>query len=154
MRVKQIQAWTAGDYTGQFLRNRGPVGTLEDWLGLTTAPKPSHELTPYKLPIGYAPVTWGELIRRLQAAGFVEQRHPNVSHRQFVHPDAGRVAMPFFQGHSSWPLRVSTRLSHGRSWFQLAMFWSTICNLLIFRRLPSDPNLRVEPTASLKPSSC
>jgi len=35
-------------------------------------------------------VTWGELIRRLKAAGFVEQRHGKGSHRQFMHPD-GRV---------------------------------------------------------------
>jgi predicted RNA binding protein YcfA (HicA-like mRNA interferase family) len=35
-------------------------------------------------------VTWGELIRRLQAAGFVEQRRDG-SHRQFAHPDNGRV---------------------------------------------------------------
>jgi len=76
---------------GTFLRNRGPGRTLGDWLGLTTVPKPSHELTPDKLPIGYAPVTWGELIRRLQAAGFVEQRRGKGSHRQFVHPDNGRV---------------------------------------------------------------
>jgi predicted RNA binding protein YcfA (HicA-like mRNA interferase family)/predicted RNase H-like HicB family nuclease len=59
-------------------------------LALTTVPKPSHELTPDKLPIGYAPVTWGELIRRLQAAGFVEGRRGTGSHRQFVHPDNGR----------------------------------------------------------------
>ena len=31
---------------GTFLRNRGPARTLGDWLGLTTVPKPSHELTP------------------------------------------------------------------------------------------------------------
>jgi len=36
-------------------------------------------------------VTWGELIRRLKAAGFVEQRHGKGSHRQFVHPEGGRV---------------------------------------------------------------
>jgi hypothetical protein len=59
---------------GTFLRNRGPVGTLGDSLALTTVPKPSQEFTPDKLPIGFTPVTWGELIRRLQAAGFVEQR--------------------------------------------------------------------------------
>ena len=32
-------------------------------------------------------MTWGELIRRLKAAGFVEQRTGKGSHRQFVHPD-------------------------------------------------------------------
>ena len=36
-------------------------------------------------------MTWGELIRRLQAAGFVEQRRDMGSHRQFAHPDNGRV---------------------------------------------------------------
>jgi predicted RNA binding protein YcfA (HicA-like mRNA interferase family) len=36
-------------------------------------------------------VTWGELMRRLTAAGFVEQRHGKGSHRQFVHPESGRV---------------------------------------------------------------
>jgi len=30
-------------------------------------------------------VTWGELMRRLQAAGFVEPRRGKGSHRQFVH---------------------------------------------------------------------
>ena len=35
-------------------------------------------------------MTWGELIRRLKSAGFVEQRHGKGSHRQLVHPD-GRV---------------------------------------------------------------
>src|ERR1700682_708324 len=41
---------------GTFPRNRGPVRTLGDWLGLTTVPKPSRESTPDKLTIGYAPV--------------------------------------------------------------------------------------------------
>jgi predicted RNA binding protein YcfA (HicA-like mRNA interferase family) len=36
-------------------------------------------------------VTWGELIRRRQAAGFVEQRRGKGSHRQFVPPDNRRV---------------------------------------------------------------
>ncbi len=36
-------------------------------------------------------VTWGELIRRLKAAGFTEQRHGKGSHRQFGHPGGGRV---------------------------------------------------------------
>ena len=62
VRVKQIDVDCKG-LQGTFLRNRGPARTVEDWLGLTTVPKPSHELTPDKLPLGYAPVTWGELIR-------------------------------------------------------------------------------------------
>jgi predicted RNA binding protein YcfA (HicA-like mRNA interferase family) len=33
----------------------------------------------------------GELIRKLKAAGFVEQRHGKGSHRQFIHPTSGRV---------------------------------------------------------------
>lgn len=36
-------------------------------------------------------MTWGELIRRLKAAGFVERRHGKGSHRQFVRPGDGRV---------------------------------------------------------------
>lgn len=36
-------------------------------------------------------MTWGELIRRLKAAGFVEQRTGKGSHRQFVHPGSKRV---------------------------------------------------------------
>ena len=37
------------------------------------------------------PVTWGELIRRLKAAGFEEQRRGKGSHRQFIHPRSKRV---------------------------------------------------------------
>ena len=40
-------------------------------------------------------MTWGELIRRLQAAGFVEPRRGKGSHRQFVHPDNWRVVTVF-----------------------------------------------------------
>jgi len=36
-------------------------------------------------------VTWGELIRRLRAAGFVERRTRKGSHRQFVHPGTNLV---------------------------------------------------------------
>ena len=36
-------------------------------------------------------MTWGELIRRLRAAGFVERRSGKGSHRQFVHPETKRV---------------------------------------------------------------
>jgi predicted RNA binding protein YcfA (HicA-like mRNA interferase family) len=36
-------------------------------------------------------VTWGELIRRLKAAGFVEQRSGKGSHRQFVHPTTEKL---------------------------------------------------------------
>ena len=36
-------------------------------------------------------MTWGELIRRLRAAGYVEQRTGKGSHRQFVHSETGRV---------------------------------------------------------------
>ena len=36
-------------------------------------------------------MTWGELIRRLKAAGYVEQRTGKGSHRQFVHAETGRV---------------------------------------------------------------
>jgi len=37
------------------------------------------------------PVTWAELIRKLKAAGFVEQRTGKGSHRQFVHPVTYKV---------------------------------------------------------------
>ena len=36
-------------------------------------------------------MTWGELIRRLKAAGYVEQRTGGGSHRHFVHPETGKV---------------------------------------------------------------
>jgi predicted RNA binding protein YcfA (HicA-like mRNA interferase family) len=36
-------------------------------------------------------VTWGELIRRLKAAGFIEQRSGKESHRQFIHPGRKKV---------------------------------------------------------------
>ena len=36
-------------------------------------------------------VTWGELVRRLRAAGFIEQRTGKDSHRQFIHPETRRV---------------------------------------------------------------
>ena len=36
-------------------------------------------------------MTWGELIRRLKAAGFVEQRTGKGSHRQFVHPTSQKL---------------------------------------------------------------
>lgn len=37
------------------------------------------------------PVTWGELIRRLKAAGFVEARAAKGSHRQLIHPKTGKI---------------------------------------------------------------
>jgi predicted RNA binding protein YcfA (HicA-like mRNA interferase family) len=36
-------------------------------------------------------VTWGELVRRLKAAGFVEHRTGKGSHRRFIHPRTGRI---------------------------------------------------------------
>lgn len=36
-------------------------------------------------------MTWGELIRRLKAAGFVERRHGKGSHRQLVHPSTKKI---------------------------------------------------------------
>lgn len=38
-------------------------------------------------------MTWGELIRRLRAAGFIEQRKGKGSHRRLIHPITGRVIM-------------------------------------------------------------
>ena len=34
---------------------------------------------------------WGELLRKLKVAGFVEQRRGKGGHRQFIHPESGRV---------------------------------------------------------------
>ncbi len=36
-------------------------------------------------------MTWGELLRKLKAAGFVEQRRGKGSHRPFIHPESGRM---------------------------------------------------------------
>ena len=36
-------------------------------------------------------MTWAELIRKLTAAGFVEQRTGKGSHRQFIHPVTQKV---------------------------------------------------------------
>jgi predicted RNA binding protein YcfA (HicA-like mRNA interferase family) len=36
-------------------------------------------------------VTWGELIRRLRAAGFVEYRQGKGSHQQLIHPVTKQV---------------------------------------------------------------
>jgi predicted RNA binding protein YcfA (HicA-like mRNA interferase family) len=35
-------------------------------------------------------VTWGEVIRKLKAAGYVEVRTGKGSHRKLRHPDTGR----------------------------------------------------------------
>ena len=44
------------------------------------------------LTLGYnLVVTWGELVRRLKDAGFVEQRRGKGSHRQFIHPESQKV---------------------------------------------------------------
>ena len=36
-------------------------------------------------------MTWAELLRKLKAAGFVEQRTGKGSHRQFLHPVSMKV---------------------------------------------------------------
>ena len=36
-------------------------------------------------------MTWGELIRRLRAAGFVEHRRGKGSHQQFIHRVTGQI---------------------------------------------------------------
>lgn len=36
-------------------------------------------------------MTWGELIRKLKAAGYVEQRTGKGSHRQFIDPKTRNV---------------------------------------------------------------
>jgi len=35
-------------------------------------------------------VTWGEVMRKLRAAGFVEARTGKGSHRKFTHPGTGK----------------------------------------------------------------
>jgi predicted RNA binding protein YcfA (HicA-like mRNA interferase family) len=47
---------------------------------------------PDNLTMGYdEEVTWGELIRRLKAAGFVEHRRGRGSHRQLLNPRTGQI---------------------------------------------------------------
>ena len=36
-------------------------------------------------------MTWGELIRKLKAAGYVEAKSGKGSHRQFIHRKTGHV---------------------------------------------------------------
>jgi predicted RNA binding protein YcfA (HicA-like mRNA interferase family) len=46
-------------------------------------------------------VTWKELIRRLTAAGFVEQRTGKGSHRIYVHPTTGKRVVVTMHGHDA-----------------------------------------------------
>ena len=53
-------------------------------------PRIGFELLGTNLSIGYdPPVTWGEVVRKLKAAGFVEVRSGKGSHRLFRHPATG-----------------------------------------------------------------
>ena len=36
-------------------------------------------------------MTWGDLIRRLKAAGFIEARTGKGSHRRLINPKTGRI---------------------------------------------------------------
>jgi predicted RNA binding protein YcfA (HicA-like mRNA interferase family) len=36
-------------------------------------------------------VTWGELVRKLKHAGYVESKSGKGSHRQFIHPKTGQM---------------------------------------------------------------
>ena len=36
-------------------------------------------------------MTWGELIRKLKGAGYVEAKSAKGSHRQLIHPKTGQV---------------------------------------------------------------
>jgi len=54
-----------------------------------TAHKPTH--IAINLSIGYYPfMTWGEVIRKLKAAGYVEVRSGKGSHRLFKHAPTGK----------------------------------------------------------------
>lgn len=54
-----------------------------------TAHKPTH--IAINLAIGYYPfMTWGEVIRKLEAAGYVEVRSGKGSHRLFEHASTGK----------------------------------------------------------------
>jgi predicted RNA binding protein YcfA (HicA-like mRNA interferase family) len=56
------------------------------------APEPSGHTPAINQTFGYnAWVTWGELIRRLKAAGFVEARTGKGSHRQLINRKTGQV---------------------------------------------------------------
>jgi predicted RNA binding protein YcfA (HicA-like mRNA interferase family) len=49
-------------------------------------------------------VTWKEVIRKLKAAGFVEQRTGKGSHRLFVHPKTGKEVWVTSHGHDAGKL--------------------------------------------------
>jgi predicted RNA binding protein YcfA (HicA-like mRNA interferase family) len=60
--------------------------------GIRSGSLSSESAIPNNQTFGYTEaVTWGELIRRLKAAGFVEARTGKGSHRQLVHPKTGQV---------------------------------------------------------------
>ena len=68
-------------------RSVGVVGIEDE--GATGAVDPPMSLHAHINPtLGYS---WGELLRRLKAAGFVEHRRGKGSHRQFVHPERKTV---------------------------------------------------------------
>ena len=46
-------------------------------------------------------MTWKEVIRKLKAAGFVEQRTGKGSHVLFVHPDSGKEIWVMTHGHDT-----------------------------------------------------
>lgn len=60
--------------------------------GARTTPERDHNGTRRNQTFGYTEwVTWGELLRRLKAAGFVDARTGKGSHRQLVHRTTGQV---------------------------------------------------------------
>ena len=57
------------------------------------------------LSIGYTEgVSWNEIIRKLTAAGFVEERTGKGSHRLFVHPVSGKRVWLTVHGHDAGQL--------------------------------------------------
>lgn len=62
------------------------VTTLKSFL-----PKKFRSLADINLPVGYdSLVTWGEVIRKIKAADYVEVRSGKGSHRLFKHAATGK----------------------------------------------------------------
>jgi predicted RNA binding protein YcfA (HicA-like mRNA interferase family) len=49
-------------------------------------------------------MTWKEVVRKLKAAGFVEQRTGKGAHRLFVHAETGKEVWVTIHGHDAGQL--------------------------------------------------
>ena len=49
-------------------------------------------------------VKWAEVIRKLKAAGFKEERTGKGAHRKFVHPQTGKEVWVSMHGHDAGQL--------------------------------------------------